>query len=287
MLPIAMCLRLLPHRWRLKLVRSTVLLLAGFAALAGSTPSAAADLDHVLAAKLLRVGLNATDVPPLVHTRSSGEPTGLEADFIAEVARRMGVKIVFVRTARTPEELIAQVVQSEVNVAIGQLTDSLEWAKSVRFSRPYLQLQELRLVDRLAATRAGGSASLLTNESSRVTSVAGSVVLPAVREEFGPRLNILPSLPAAIDAVLAGQAVAVIADDLAVSRWLAANPAAGLRLEVVPRRDRQPGLAMAVNWKSDDLQAWLNLCIEKCALDGTLQSLASKHLGESRARLTR
>lgn len=267
--------------------RQISLLLIGVALLAGSPRLAAADLEDVLAAKLLRVGLIASDAPPFVQTPPSGEPTGLEADFITEVARRMGVKIAFVRTARTSDDLIAQVVRSEVNVALGQLTNSLEWAKAVRFSRPYLQLQELRLVDRLAATRSGGATPLLAHESSRVTSVAGSVVLPAVQEEFGPRLNVLPTLQAAVDVVLAGNAVAVIADDIAASRWLTANPAAGLRLEVVPRRDRQPGLAMAVNWKSDDLQAWLNLCIEKCALDGTLQSLSAKYLGETRARPSR
>jgi ABC-type amino acid transport substrate-binding protein len=112
--------------------------------------------------------------------------------------------------------------------------------------------------------------------------VASSIVLQAVQEEFGDRLTILPTLPAAVDAVLTGKAAAVIADDVAVSRWLDANPAAGLQLELVTRRDRRPGLAMAVHWKSDDLQAWLNLCIEKCALDGTLHALATKYLGHNR-----
>lgn len=248
------------------------------AVLAGITRVAAADLEEVLATKVLRVGLIAADVPPLVQTNPDGTPGGLEGDFIAEVARRMEVKITFVRTARTHEELIAQVVSSQVDVGLGQLTDSLEWAKSVRFSRPYMQLQELRLVDRLAATRTG-AAKLLADPTSRITSVADSVVLPAVKEEFDDRLTVLRTLQAGVDAVLAGQAVAVIADDIAVSRWLEANPAAGLRLQVIPRRDRLPGLAMAVNWKSDDLQAWLNLCIEKCALDGTLPALVAKYLG--------
>jgi ABC-type amino acid transport substrate-binding protein len=257
------------------------------ALLAGIPRLAAADLEEILVTKRLRVGLTAADAPPLVQTAANGTPGGLEGDFIAEVARRMDVKITFVRTARTPEELIGQVVSSQVDVGIGQLTDSLEWAKSVRFSRPYVQLQELRLIDRLRATRAGGSVQLLADKSSRVTSVAGSVVLPAVQEEFGNRMTVLPTLQAAVDAVLTGTAVAVIADNVAVLRWLEANPAVGLRLELVPRQDRLPGLALAVNWKSDDLQAWLNLCIEKCVLDGTLQTLVAKYLGDNRPRASK
>lgn len=269
------------------LLHRIALLVLGSIFLASGTRLAAADLEVVLASKLLRVGLIASDVPPLVQTAASGQPSGFEPDFIAEVARRLGVKIVFVRTARTPEELIAQIVNSEINVALGQLTDSLEWAKSVRFSQPYLQLQELQLIDRIAATRGGGATALLAHQASRVTAVAGSVVLPAVREEFGQRLSVEPTLQAAVDAVLGGQAVAAIADEVAVSRWLAGNPAAGLRLEIVPRRDRFPGLVLAVNWKAEDLQAWLNLCIDKCVRDGSLPSLAARHLGEGRARASR
>lgn len=281
-----MRLRLTPRR-SFRLARPMALLVLAFAVLAGTTRLAAADLEDVLAAKVLRVGLTARDVPPLVQTGTNGAPSGLEGDFIVEVARRMDVKITFVRTARTPAELIAQVASAQVDISIGQLTDSLEWAKSVRFSRPYMQLQELCLADRLAATRAGGVPQLLADKTSHVTSVAGSVVLPAVQEEFGDRLTVLPSLPSAVERVLTGQAVAVINDDVAVSRWLDANPAAGLRLQLLPRTDRHPGLAMAVNWKADDLQAWLNLCIEKCVLDGTLPSLAAKYLGDKRPRMNK
>jgi ABC-type amino acid transport substrate-binding protein len=244
---------------------------------------AGADLDQVLAAKVLRVAMISSDAPPFVQRDASGAPTGLEGDFIAEVAKRMDVKLVFVRSALSPAGVISQVVQGQADVGVGQLTDSLEWAKSVRFTRPYLELVEFRLVDRLTATRHGGAAALLTDGTTRVTSVAGSVVLPAAQDEFGDRLMVQPTLGDAVDAVLAGRAAAAIGDDVAVQRWLDANPAAGLRLQLITRRDHPAGLAIAVGWKADDLQAWLNLCIEKCMLDGTLQTLASKYLGERRA----
>jgi ABC-type amino acid transport substrate-binding protein len=242
------------------------------------------DLEEVIAAKLLRVGVSAAEAPPFLVGAPGARVGGLEGDFIAEVARRMDVKIEWVRTARTTDELIAQVVGAKVDVAIGQLTDSLEWAKSVRFTKPYVVLQEVRLVDRLAATRARGASQLFLDQSTRVSVVAGSVVLPSIEEEFGPRLVLVPNLSAAVDDVLQGRTAAVIGDDVSIVRWLGANPSAGLRLELSTRRDRRPGLAIAVPWKSDDLQAWLNLCIDKCVLDGTLQTLIGKHLGEERAQ---
>jgi len=263
-----------------------MLLLAGLSLLllAAGGRLCAADIEEIVTTKVIRVGVTAGETPPFLVGTPGGPLGGLEGDFIAEVARRMDVKIELIRTARTPDELIAQVVSSKIDVAIGQLTDSLEWAKSVRFTKPYVVLQEVRLVDRLAAARARGAAQLFEDKAIRVSAAAGSVVLPAVQEEFGARLVILPDFSAAVDDVLAGRTSAAIGDDVAVVRWLGANPSAGLRLELSTRRDRRPGLAMAVPWKSDDLQAWLNLCIDKCALDGTLPALIAKHLGEARAQ---
>jgi len=244
----------------------------------------AADIEEIVTAKVLRVGILAGETPPFLQDAPDGRLGGLEGEFITEVARRMDVKLEVVRTARTRDELIAQVVSSKIDVAIGQLTDSLEWAKSVRFTKPYLVLQEVRLVDRLSATRAGGATRLLASETARVSASAGSVVLPTLQEEFGDRLVITPTLSSAVDEVLAGKSLAAVGDDVAVVRWLQANPALGLRLELSTRGDRRPGLAIAMSWKSDDLQAWLNLCIDKCNLDGTLQGLSAKHLGDQPAR---
>jgi ABC-type amino acid transport substrate-binding protein len=255
--------------------------------IAGGSRLQAADLEDIIVSKVIRVGMIAGDAPPFVLATPGGTPGGLEGEFIVEVARRLDARIEFVRTARNPDELIAQVFNSTIDVGIGQLTDSLEWAKSVRFSKPYLALREVRLVERLYATRVGGTAQLLADKNARVSAAAGSIVLPAIREEFGERLVIAPNLQAAINEVLAGKTVAAVGDDISIVRWLDANPATGLKLELTTRKDRRPGLAMAVNWKSDDLQAWLNLCVDKCTQDGTLQALIVKHLGEARARVNK
>lgn len=270
-------------------IAGRVLFVAGLGAqlITGASRLHAADLEEIVAAKVIRVGVLEGETPPFLQGAPGAPLGGLEGEFITEVARRMDVKVELIRTARTPDELIAQVVNSKIDVAIGQLTDSLEWAKSVRFSKPYVVLQEVRLVNRLAAAQAGGSASLLAAKTARVSAPAGSVVLPAIQEEFGDRVLLVPNLAAAMNDVVTGKTLAAIGDDVAVTRWLNANPAFGLRLELSTRKDRRPGLAMAMPWKSDDLQAWLNLCIDKCALDGTLPALITKHLGDARGRLNK
>ena len=224
---------------------------------------------------------------PFIRANPGGPPGGLEGGFISEVARRLGVKVEFVRTARTHDELFAQVTNATIDVGIGQLNDSLKWAKVVRFSKTYVTLHEINLVTRLAAARSAVARPLYDDPTARVSTSAGSIVVPALQEEFGQRLVILPTLSAAIDEVLAGKTVAAVGDEIAVIRWLNANPAAGLRLELSARKERSLGLALAVNWKARDLQVWLNMCIDKCVLDGTLPALIAKHLAGNQLSATK
>ncbi|MGC1555428.1 MAG: transporter substrate-binding domain-containing protein, partial [Bradyrhizobium sp.] len=86
----------------------------------------------------LRVGLVAKDIPPLLVTGSDGQPAGIEVAVASGLARRLGVELQFVRTAATHDELVAQVATGEVDVAVSSITRTVERAKVVRFSRPYL-----------------------------------------------------------------------------------------------------------------------------------------------------
>ncbi|MGA9328994.1 MAG: transporter substrate-binding domain-containing protein, partial [Bradyrhizobium sp.] len=86
----------------------------------------------------LRVGLVAKDIPPLLVTGSDGQPAGIEVAMANGLARRLGVELQFVRTAATHDELVAQVATGEVDVAVSSITRTVERAKVVRFSRPYL-----------------------------------------------------------------------------------------------------------------------------------------------------
>ena len=96
------------------------------------------DLRQVQERGALRVGLVAKDIPPLLVTGSDGEPAGIEIAMAKGLARRLGVKLEFVRTAATHDELVAQVASGEVDVAVSSVTRTVERAQVVRFSRPYL-----------------------------------------------------------------------------------------------------------------------------------------------------
>lgn len=250
-----------------------------------SRRACAADLDEIRARWTLRVGLPAADAPPFLVAEAEGKVGGLEGELIHDLARRLGVRLEVVRAAHTEGELVAQVAEGRVDLALGRLPDSLAWAQRVRFTNPYVTLYELRLVDRLAATRAGGAEALLSRVAARIVALEASPVLAGLREEFGAdRVIEVPSWRAAVAEVGAGRAVAVSGDDVSLGRWLGEHPEAGLHLESRVLHQRALTLSMAVHWRAENLQAWLNLYLEKCMSDETLRKLRRKHFGEARMR---
>jgi ABC-type amino acid transport substrate-binding protein len=250
-----------------------------------SAAARGADLDEIRERKLIRVALPAQDTPPFVITRANGEVSGLEGELVQDLARRMGVQVEFVRTARGGDELIALLKDGRADLALGELADSLERAKSVRFTVPYLTLYQTRLFNRLAAAQAGGVAALLERPDAHFAVRADSVAWSFLREEMdAARLVARPDLAAALAEAEAGRAAAVIGDDVEMSRWFAAHPEAAIRWETELQRDRPLTVAMAMHWRAENLQAWLNLYLGKCSRDQTLSRLWAEYLGEAHLR---
>ena len=103
-----------------------------------AAPSNFPDIRQVQERGALRVGLVAKDIPPLLFTGSDGQPAGIEVAMANGLAKRLGVKLQFVRTAATHDDFVAQVAAGEVDVAVSSVTRTVERAQAVRFSRPYL-----------------------------------------------------------------------------------------------------------------------------------------------------
>jgi ABC-type amino acid transport substrate-binding protein len=120
---------------------------------ATAAPSSFPDIRQVQERGALRVGLVAKDIPPLLITASDGQPAGIEVAMANGLAKRLGVKLQFVRTAANHDELVDQVAAGEVDVAVSSVTRTFERAKVVRFSRPYLTQSVAVALNRVRALK--------------------------------------------------------------------------------------------------------------------------------------
>ena len=85
----------------------------------------------------MRVGV--TDSPPWTIV-TEGEPAGVEAELLRQLARDLDAEIEWVEGSES--EILEDVEQGHLDVAIGGFTADNPWAKNVMFIQPYFTLGE-------------------------------------------------------------------------------------------------------------------------------------------------
>lgn len=270
----------LPLFVRAAVRRSATLLLGGLCLTVPALGAATADLDEILQRQVLRLGLPAGESAPFLTQDSAGKVGGYEGELVRALAARLPVRLEIDRSAANADALVAAVRSGKIDVGLGQIVDTLDRAREVRFSQPYLRVREARVFDRIALARAGGETPYLSRRPLRVAVTSGSAFAEPFRIVY-PAAEVaeFPETTAALAEVAAGRVALLVADEVSVARWLDTHPAQAIRLETVVHPERDASYAAAVHWRAERLQAWLNLFLDKCARDGTLRDLHVRYLG--------
>ena len=119
----------------------------------------------------MRVGIVA-DTPWV--TDSAGKVGGIEGDFVAELGRKFGAHVEWVR--RPEAELLLALGRRELDLVIGGLTDALPWKQQVAFTRPYY-------TDTLVVAVSPGAAPLGHLDGQAVAVEAGDPVAAELRKK--------------------------------------------------------------------------------------------------------
>jgi polar amino acid transport system substrate-binding protein len=194
-------------------------------AAAGCTPmpaggsGAAADsaLRHVLATGTLKVA-SCLSFTPFGFTNPQGQPDGYDVDIANELAKDMGVKLEVVDT--TSSNRIPNLQTNKVDVVFCNFTRTLERAKEIAFTDPYVVATEGLLV------RAGsGITSLESMKGRTVAVVKGSTNADVLRERgVDVKVAEFDSSQAAVLAVKQGQADAMVEDSNYLQYQAKLNP---------------------------------------------------------------
>jgi len=213
-------------------IRKVVTLCAAAAVLpmaAACTPmpsggAAAADstLKHVLAEGTLKVA-SCLSFTPFGFTNPQGKPDGYDVDIANELAKEMGVKVDVVDT--TSSNRIPNLQTNKVDVVFCNFTRTLERAKEISFTNPYVVATEGLLV------RTGsGITSLDAMKGHSVAVVKGSTNADVLRDRgVDVKVAEFDSSQSAVLAVKQGQADAMVEDSNFLQYQAKLNPG----LEVV------------------------------------------------------
>lgn len=188
----------------------------------GAAVAADSALKHVLTTGTVKVA-SCLSFTPFGFTNEQGQPEGYDVDIANELAKDMGVKLEIVDT--TSSNRIPNLQTNKVDVVFCNFTRTLERAKEISFTDPYVVATQALLV------RSGsGITSLDTMKGRTVAVVKGSTNADVLRERgVDVKAAEFDSSQAAVLAVKQRQADAMIEDSNYLQYQAKLNPG----LEVV------------------------------------------------------
>lgn len=202
---------------------------------------------------------------PFFFQDQGGGLHGHDVELAKELARTLGVGLELRRDAGSFDEAVAMVARGEADLGLSKLSATLERARRVRFSRPYLVQREALLVNRLRCARSHGTDLLAACRAPgerigvvRGTSFEASLgeLLPdAVAEPFAAPEELMA-------AVVRGSILAAYHDEVVFACLLRLRPQASLWAGLAVLEARQDRLAIALPADDPQFAAWVDLFIE-------------------------
>lgn len=111
------------------------------------------DVKKILERGVLRVGMCSIDQPPF-HIKRDGQLDGFDVDLAHKLAEVLGVKMQIVEGADW-DSLIDVMIDGGIDVIISNLSLTPERAARISHSKPYAQIRQCLLLNRVLLARAG------------------------------------------------------------------------------------------------------------------------------------
>lgn len=198
------------------------------------------------------------------HRNERGELSGLDVDIAKDIAHELGLSLEFNQNSKTWDDAVNEVYQGRADVAICNLSITLQRSKKVLFSRPYERLNSSFLISRLWFSQH------IRNESDLMASVQkgpirlgvlkGSSYYFRIKGWHKPSVKILlySDINSLFRALKENQLDAAINEDLLNKYFLLKNPKESLFYKVIVITDQPDLIAVAVSYQNHDLLEWIN-----------------------------
>jgi len=225
----------------------------------------------------LRVAMPSTDRKPFFYNNDKGILSGSDVDIAADMAAQLGVKVEYIRTAGSFDQVINQVAAGKVDIAISKLSATLPRAEKVLFSDPYLKLHQGILLNRLAMARLGSTSldpfQRLSQAKVKLGVIAGTSYVGYANLLFAKARIIPYATPQeSMDAAIKGEVAAIYYDELQLKQLLANNPDSSIDLQLHIMKDRDDLIAIAIPPSNVQLLSWVNLYLQsnRARIEGLL-----------------
>jgi polar amino acid transport system substrate-binding protein len=235
------------------------------------------DLHAIVEAKVLRVALTRFDLPAFHTHGPDGTITGAEIDMAEQIARALGVKVVFIDEADSFDAVIDLVAAGRADIGLSKLSQTYRRLHRVRFSEPYITLRQALLFNRSRIaqdTERRPPADVLQRYNGRIGVIAGSAYVDFAKANF-PTATLVEgrTWDDVIADLLDGKVEAIYRDEFEIRRVVKNNPALNVKFGTAAITDQAALLSIAICDTCSKLQELINYHLERTRNSWTLKAL--------------
>jgi ABC-type amino acid transport substrate-binding protein len=225
--------------------------------------------------------------PFFYNDEQTGELIGLDVEIGYAIANALRVTAVFNRNASTYDEVIMKVANGEADIALSDLSITMQRAELVRYTKPYLVLRQALLINRLEFAKIGLEDKLpefIRNYRGTIGVEDGTSYMSYARTNF-PNADIkgFQNASKAIEALIVGSVLAVYMDECEILINKRCIKDATILMKLVFISDKSDYIAMAVSADAPMLHNWLNVFIDGYISQNrhelNVRKLIERHIG--------
>jgi len=241
--------------------------------MAGSAPAEVSmfpDIQRIVESGKIVVAVVNVDRPPFIETDDSGSPGGFDIELARLIARTLDVKVEFLRTAETFDDVADQVATGTADIAVSFLSRTPYRARAVYFTRAYATQGYSVLINRVMGLKFGRTCPEVVEvfelakwpgQLGVLNDTSHEEILREILPEAQPKE--FDSLRDMIEALYEGEIVASVQGELSARRFLLDNPSYRIRLRFCEIGNTQDGIAIAVRPDAPNLVQYLNVVLDE------------------------
>lgn len=242
----------------------------------------APDIKKIIDKGYLEVAILNEDLPPCVMTKEDGKLYGFDIELAHGIADSLGVEVKFNRSALSFNDMYEMVAHGHVDMVISKLSHTFKRAQHILYSRPYLNIKQSLLVNRLELISnkvdENNPLKYLDSKDATIGVLDNSSYEDWAKEVF-PNANIRKYLTweSIVDDVIDGEITAAFYDDIEVMMIVKKNPDIILNVVIYVLKDRKDSISIGLHNDSIHLRQYVNSYLENFDINADVNTLMDKY----------
>lgn len=245
---------------------------------------AISDIQNIISKGTLVISVHATDNPPFYMVDEEGNLVGSDIDMAKTVAKAIGVKPVFIRKAKTYDEIVDMVASGECDISISKISFTPERARRVFFSHPYMILRKALIFNRLKLTKINAKIGydtikqMFDSGEAKINVISKSSYIVFAKNLF-PKAPIeeFKDWSSSLASVVKGESLCAFRDEVEIKKHLLMNPSDNLYVSGLVLKEENDNLYIIISPQYPSLADFLNILLSNIKISGNADAILANY----------